>query len=150
MAKRRVTRYVSDGGLMELRERWHNVSVQPTKDDCFCNPITIEYDDGEEEPQVKTGERRVEGWGRIEDRGRTFFMSDSEMGDGNNAGLERATLIIHEPIPEPTLVEAVEAHINKWGRPGSSSQPKALETDGDTYTSMYEALKREKSKSNAR
>jgi hypothetical protein len=79
-----------------------------------CKEVTLEWEDGKEEPQVKTRERRIAGWGRINDELHTFFMSEEESVGANKDGLVPATLIIHEPVQEPTLVEAVEAAVKKW------------------------------------
>jgi len=129
MAIRRVTRYV----VKDWIEDWID-NYMPGPGGNIQTPVTIEYDDGKEGPQVKTRERRVEGCvGDFLGDGYRFYTPHT-----GGCASPSATLIIHEPIPEPTLVEAVEAY-----KSVIMNGPPA----GREWAAVCDALAREKQKS---
>lgn len=115
---RSVTRWISDSGkqdmLREIRDGQY-VNLLPGARLGYDHCITIQYDDGTPEPAPNTVERRVEGAFQEWADGSGRFWPLNPSGDA-----VKATLIIHEPAPEPTLVEAVEDYLRDYS--GASAQ----------------------------
>jgi hypothetical protein len=146
MAKRTVTRWHHNPELIGADRN----DVVICKE---CIPVKMEWDDGLPEPSKcphdwpeamggseclklnqssETRERRVEGF-----VGESMIPESFISAPLNNPMKEwiRATLIIHEPVKEMTLVEAVEAYLNT-----------SACTSAERYNAMREALAREKAK----
>jgi hypothetical protein len=147
MAIRRVTRYVSRNGVIELNGNGrHACTWASGVDKDFNLPVTIEYDDGKEEPQVKTRERRFSGNVltrpnypyQPEPDPNTFSVNLNPRRESESLP---AVLVVTEPVPEPTLAEVVEAYCSPGGG-ATTDNPMGL-TRGD----LKAALDREKQKS---
>jgi hypothetical protein len=143
MAIRRVTRWFTRTGLAGL-EMGYDASAVGERMNHHNVPVTLTWDDGKEEPQVKTRERRVEcfvmrsvdgGICRDSEDGMPFLYRGKEETDEYLP----AVLIVTEPVPEPSLVEAVEA-LDKYWRDHNYQ----LSTEA---ASVRSALQREKQKS---
>ena len=103
----------------------------------YTKPFILEYDDGEPE-MLKTEDRVVEGVVGASGIPSTW-VSNEDLGDtGRMSEWIPATLTIHEPVKEPTLLEAVERYLR-----APTSMYSAIETL-DARVEMRAAVEREK------
>ena len=122
--KRRVTRWVTDRDVADALNRdcvmnvdWPLATFQKREGFPVC--VTIEYEDGKPAPQPATRERVVEG-----------FISKGDMDGTCQDPTKRllslkenwcytipARLIITKPVPEMTLIEAVDKPVSAGRMP---------------------------------
>jgi hypothetical protein len=137
MAKRTVTRFLhcdpsSSGFDMEACHR------------SDCKKVKMEWDDGLPEPEClpklnqspETRERRIEGF--VSDHLSEYSPVAHIFTTSERDRTWPATLIIHEPVKEMTLVEAVQALVDTWRQEGVGISKEAK--------GLREALAREKAK----
>ena len=134
---RRVTRWVTSFGIAVL-DGGNVPGMLNCQNTEYRIPITIEYDDGTGEPLPATRERVVEGWVHGTWQDGYVAMRFANYRDAPAHDLLPARLIITEPVPEMTLLAAVEAYVKERGAP---ADPNYM-----PYRNIYEAAARERAK----